>query len=140
MTNQPIPHIFGVRGRKLEQLEEIHADTERTCKLHTDSDPSRQSNPGLFIYLSQVVLHSHCSEVTVKIPKSPHSDACPGYTEGEFSMANSPNLLIFWTVGGNRSTRRKPTQTRGERANSTQTVTQCRESEPGFPEAVRQQC
>jgi len=37
-------------------------------------------------------------------------------------MANSPNLHIFWTVGGNRSTRRKPTQTRGECANSTQTV------------------
>jgi len=39
-------------------------------------------------------------------------------------MANPPNLHIFGTVGGNRSTRRKPTQTRGECANSTHTVTQ----------------
>ena len=46
------------------------------------------------------------------------------YTEGEFSMANEPNQHIYWTVGGNRSTRRKPTLTRRECANSTQAVTQ----------------
>ena len=32
---------------------------------------------------------------------------------------NAPNQHIFQTVGGNRSTRRKPTQTRRERADST---------------------
>ncbi|XP_066506904.1 metal transporter CNNM4 isoform X2 [Hoplias malabaricus] len=31
--------------------------------------------------------------------------------------------VCFWTVGGNRSTRRKPTRTRGEHTNSSQTVT-----------------
>ena len=33
-------------GRKLVHLEETHADTGRMCKLHIDSDPSRESNPG----------------------------------------------------------------------------------------------
>ena len=33
-------------GRKPEQPEETHADTRRMCKLHTDIDPSRESNPG----------------------------------------------------------------------------------------------
>jgi len=45
-------------------------------------------------------------------------------TEGEFSMANSPNQYVSQNVGGNWSTWRKPTQIRGECANSTQTVTQ----------------
>ena len=33
---------------KPEHPEETHADTERTCRLCTDSDPSRESNPGLW--------------------------------------------------------------------------------------------
>ena len=33
-------------GRKQEHLEETHADTGRMCKLHTDSDPSWDLNPG----------------------------------------------------------------------------------------------
>ena len=33
-------------GRKPEHPDETHADTRRMCKLHTDSDPSRESNPG----------------------------------------------------------------------------------------------
>ena len=33
-------------GRKPGHLEETHADTGRTCKLHTDSDPRLESNPG----------------------------------------------------------------------------------------------
>ena len=27
-------------------MEETHADTRRTYRLHTDSDPSQKSNPG----------------------------------------------------------------------------------------------
>jgi len=30
---------------KPEHPEESHTDTGRMCKLHTDSDPSRESNP-----------------------------------------------------------------------------------------------
>ena len=33
-------------GRKPEHPEETHADKGRTWKVHTDSDPSRESNPG----------------------------------------------------------------------------------------------
>jgi len=33
-------------GRKSEHPEETHADTGRTCRLHTDSDPSQESNTG----------------------------------------------------------------------------------------------
>jgi len=33
-------------GRKPEHPEETHADTGRMCKLHTDSDPSRELNLG----------------------------------------------------------------------------------------------
>ena len=32
-------------GRKPEHPEETYADTGRMCKLHTDSHPSRESNP-----------------------------------------------------------------------------------------------
>ncbi len=35
---QPICHVFGLWG-KLEHLEETHADTGRTCKLHTERHP-----------------------------------------------------------------------------------------------------
>jgi len=56
----------------------------------------------------------------MKIPQSPHSGACSGYTVGEFSIDNAPKQHVFWIVGGNRSTRRKPAQTRGECANSAQ--------------------
>ena len=38
MANPPNPPNFGF-GRKLEHPEETYADTERMCKLHTDSDP-----------------------------------------------------------------------------------------------------
>ena len=74
------------------------------------------------LYLSQVVFTlqwSYCENLPVTTFRRLF-----GYSEGEFNMANPPNLHIFGTVGGNRSTRRKPKQTRGECANSTQTVTQ----------------
>ena len=37
-------------GRKPEHPEETLADTGRMCKLHTDSDPSRELNPGPWRY------------------------------------------------------------------------------------------
>ncbi|KAF7646162.1 hypothetical protein LDENG_00192170 [Lucifuga dentata] len=38
-------HVFG-GGRKPEHLEGTHADTGRTCKLHTERPcPGRESNP-----------------------------------------------------------------------------------------------
>ena len=63
--------------------------------------------------MSQVGLH----EVTVKMF---------GYTEGEFGMTNAPNQHVFRTERGNYSIRRKPMQTRRERVDSAQTVTQAR--------------
>ena len=33
-------------GRKPKHPEETHTDTGRMCKLHTDSDPSGELNPG----------------------------------------------------------------------------------------------
>jgi len=30
----------------IKHLEETHADTGKMCKLHTDSEPSQESNPG----------------------------------------------------------------------------------------------
>ena len=62
-----------------------------------------------------------------------------GYTEGEFSMTNTPNKHVFRTVGGNQSIQGKPMQKRGERADSTQTVTQARDR-TWVPSAVRQLC
>jgi len=42
----PNPHIFGTVGGNRSHPEETHADTGvRMCRLHTDSDPSRESNP-----------------------------------------------------------------------------------------------
>ncbi|KAF7652354.1 hypothetical protein LDENG_00097900 [Lucifuga dentata] len=39
-------HVFG-SGRKPENPEETHADTGRTCKLHTERPcPGRESHPG----------------------------------------------------------------------------------------------
>uniref|UniRef100_A0A3P9DAM3 Protein kinase domain containing, cytoplasmic b n=1 Tax=Maylandia zebra TaxID=106582 RepID=A0A3P9DAM3_9CICH len=38
----------------------------------------------------------------------------------DFPINLSPQAACLWTVGGKRSTRREPTQTRGEHANSTQ--------------------
>jgi len=49
----------------------------------------------LFIYLSQVVLHSHCNESYCEYPLVAIFQRLFGYTEGEFNMANSPNLYIF---------------------------------------------
>jgi len=69
---------------------------------------------------------------------NPSNLQIPGY-HGQFSMATQPDPHIFGTVGGNRSTRRKPTQTRGERANSAQTVTRAG-NQTQVPVAVRQQC
>ena len=54
-------------------------------------------------------------------------------------QVNAPNQHIFQNVGRNRSTRRKPTQTRGEHTNSTQTVTQAG-NRTRVPGAVKQQC
>ena len=62
-----------------------------------------------------------------------------GYTEGEFSMANAPNQHVFQAVGGNRSTQRKPMQTWGECADSTQIVTSV-ENRTRVLGTVRQQC
>ncbi|KAF7655274.1 hypothetical protein LDENG_00058650 [Lucifuga dentata] len=39
------------------------------------------------------------------------------HTYGQFRVPNSPDMHVF---GGSRSTRREPTRTRGEHANSTQ--------------------
>jgi len=50
-----------------------------------------------------------------------------------------PINLTHTSLGGNRRTRRKPTQTRGECANSTQTVTQAG-NRTRVPGAVKQQC
>ncbi|XP_061531391.1 LOW QUALITY PROTEIN: A-kinase anchor protein 6 [Phycodurus eques] len=42
----------------------------------------------------------------------------PIRTYGQFRVFKQPTMSCFWDVGGNRSARRKPTQARGEHANS----------------------
>ena len=59
--------------------------------------------------------------------------------EGQFSLTNQPIPHTFGVWEETQSTRRKPTQTGGERANSTQTVTQVG-NQTRVPGAVRQQC
>ena len=43
MANPPNLHTFGL-WEEPELPEETHADTGRMCRLHTDGDPSRESN------------------------------------------------------------------------------------------------
>jgi len=45
MSNTPNLYIFWTVGGK-QSIGEIHADTGRTCQLHTDSDPRLELNPG----------------------------------------------------------------------------------------------
>ncbi|XP_072340485.1 YY1-associated factor 2 isoform X3 [Scyliorhinus torazame] len=60
---------FGTCGRKPENPEETHADTGRTCKLHTDSDPSWESNPGPW--------RCEATVLTTVLP------CCPGPSQGK---------------------------------------------------------
>ncbi len=53
------------------------------------------------------------SRADIERQKSIHA-----HTYGQFRVTNLPACL--WTVAGSRSTRREPTQTRGEHANSSQ--------------------
>ena len=56
-----------------------------------------------------------CQSIT-----GPHRDKQPSLSHySQFRVSNLPNphIACFWTVGGNRRTRRKPTHTQGEHAN-----------------------
>jgi len=59
-----------------------------------------------------------------------HVDAQVAVFHGEMGAMRA--LICFWTAGGSRSTRREPTHTRGEHANSTHSTLS--------PLAVRRRC
>ena len=63
MANSPNLHIFGL-WEETGALEETQADKGRMCKIHTDSNPGRESNrgPGAVIAVLRTVpmCHPNC--------------------------------------------------------------------------------
>jgi len=75
------------------------------------------------------VYHLAIETAPATIPPRPYHvilrnyPTCPPDTKWQIYHVQSTLPAHLWSVGGSRSTGRKPTPTRGERANSTQTVT-----------------
>ena len=82
-TNKAVEYTMNdqVLGSTEDQRDlgvHVHRSLKTAGQVHKEVQRHMGYLPLKFIYLSQVVLHLHCNEVTVKIPSSPHSGACLG--------------------------------------------------------------